>query len=177
MCTVEWWIISTIFRVTTNGIWVHEIPAEAIYMLRGLWVIWQTHGSFLTKLDLGDSFPASKKFFVGVILMSYEGHGVLNHWWHGRFYNKWCVTHYDSYDSIVESSTWWRHQMETFPGLLAFCAGNSPVTGEFPAQRPVMRSFYICFDLRLNKQLSEQSWSWWFDTPSRPLWRHNNVTA
>ena len=38
---------------------------------------------------------------------------------------------------------WWRHQMETFLALLAFCAGNSPVTGEFPAQRPVMRSFDV----------------------------------
>ena len=31
--------------------------------------------------------------------------------------------------------------METFSALLAICAGNSPVTGEFPAQRPVTRSF------------------------------------
>ena len=28
--------------------------------------------------------------------------------------------------------TWWRHQMETFCALLAICAGNSPVTCEFP---------------------------------------------
>ena len=28
------------------------------------------------------------------------------------------------------------------------------------------------FDLRLNKQLSKQSWGWWFETLSRPLWRH-----
>ena len=42
-------------------------------------------------------------------------------------------------------STWWRHQMETFSALLAICAGNSPVTGEFPAQRPVTQSFFfIC---------------------------------
>ena len=27
--------------------------------------------------------------------------------------------------------TWWRHQMETFSALLAICAGNSPVPGEF----------------------------------------------
>ena len=27
---------------------------------------------------------------------------------------------------------WWRHQMEAFSALLAICAGNSPVTGEFP---------------------------------------------
>ena len=41
----------------------------------------------------------------------------------------------------VPTSTWWRHQMETFSASLAICAGNSPVTGEFPAQRPVTRSF------------------------------------
>ena len=54
--------------------------------------------------------------------------------------------------------TWWRHQIETFSALLAICAGNSPVTGEFPAQRPVMRSFGVFFDLRLNQQLIKQ-WS------------------
>ena len=40
--------------------------------------------------------------------------------------------------------------METFSALLAICAGNSPVHGEFPAQRPVTRSFGVFFDLRLN---------------------------
>ena len=69
---------------------------------------------------------------------------------------------------------WWRHQMETFSALLALCAGNSPVTGEFPSQRPVTQSFDVFFDLRLNKRLSKQSWGWWFETPSRSLWRHCN---
>ena len=69
---------------------------------------------------------------------------------------------------------WWRHQMETFSALLALCVGNSPVTGEFPSQRPVTRSLDAFFDLRLNKRLSKQSWSWWFETPSRSLWRHDN---
>ena len=45
--------------------------------------------------------------------------------------------------------------METFSALLAIDAGNSPVSGEFPAQRPVMRSFDVFFDLRLNKRLSK----------------------
>ena len=49
--------------------------------------------------------------------------------------------------------------METFPALLAICAGNSPVLGEFPAQRPVTQSFDVFFDLRLNKRLSKQSWA------------------
>ena len=64
--------------------------------------------------------------------------------------------------------------METFSALLAICAGNSPVPGEFPAQRPVTRSFDDLFDLRLNKRLSKQSWGWWFETLSRSLWRHRN---
>ena len=57
--------------------------------------------------------------------------------------------------------------MEAFSALLAICAGNS--------QRPVTRSFDVFFDLRLNKRLSKQSWGWWFETPSSPLWRHCNL--
>ena len=33
--------------------------------------------------------------------------------------------------------------METFSALLAICAGSSPINGEFPAQRPVTRSFDV----------------------------------
>ena len=39
--------------------------------------------------------------------------------------------------------------METFSALLAICTGNSPVTGELPAQRPETQSFNVFFDLRL----------------------------
>ena len=69
--------------------------------------------------------------------------------------------------------TLWRHQMRTLYTLLALCAGNSSMTGDFPAQSPVTRSF-VFFDLRLNKRLNKQSWDWWFETPQRPLWRHCN---
>ena len=41
--------------------------------------------------------------------------------------------------------------METFSALLAIRASNSPVTGEFPAQRPVTRSVDGFFELRLNE--------------------------
>ena len=71
-------------------------------------------------------------------------------------------------------AAWWRYQMETFSALLAICAGNSPVPGEFITQRPVTQSFDIFFDLRLNKRLSKQSWGWWLETLSRQLWRHRN---
>ena len=65
--------------------------------------------------------------------------------------------------------------METFSALLAICAGNSPVPCEFPAQRPMTRTFDVFFYLRLNKRFSKQSWGWWFETLSRPLWRHCNA--
>ena len=45
--------------------------------------------------------------------------------------------------------------METFSALLTLCVGNSPVTGEIPAQKPVMLSFDVFFDLRLNERLSK----------------------
>ena len=61
--------------------------------------------------------------------------------------------------------------METFSALLAICAGNSPV------KSPVTWSFDVFFDLRLNQRLSKQSWGWWFETLSRPLWRHYNVLS
>ena len=33
---------------------------------------------------------------------------------------------------------------------------------------------WFFFDLRLNNRLSKQSWGWWFETLSGPLWRHCN---
>ena len=55
------------------------------------------------------------------------------------------------------------------------CAGNSPFSCEFPAQKPVTRSFDVFFDLRLIKRLSKHLPGWWFEMLSRPLWRHCNV--
>ena len=63
--------------------------------------------------------------------------------------------------------------METFSALLAICTGNSPITGEFPSEKPVARSFGF-FIGALNKRSSKQSWGWWFETPSCSLWRHCN---
>ena len=53
-------------------------------------------------------------------------------------------------EKCILCNAWWRHQMETISALLALCAGNSPVTGEFPVQMPVTRSFDFFYDLHLN---------------------------
>ena len=56
-----------------------------------------------------------------------------------------------------------------------------PLCGEFTGHQWIPRTkasdaeLWFFFDLRLNKRLSKQSWGWWFETPSRPLWRQSNV--
>ena len=64
---------------------------------------------------------------------------------------------------------------ENISVLMAICARNPPVIGEYPSQRPLTRRFAVFFDLCLNKRLGEQWWGWWFETPLHPLWRHCNV--
>ena len=68
------------------------------------------------------------------------------------------------HDDVIK----WNH----FPRYWPFVQGINWI----PSQRPVTRSFDIFFYLRLNKGLSKQSWVWWFETPSRSLWRHCNDT-
>ena len=52
--------------------------------------------------------------------------------------------------------------------------------GEFTGHRWIPRTKasdaeLLCFsDLCLNKRLSKQSWGWWFETLSRPLWHQCN---
>ena len=64
--------------------------------------------------------------------------------------------------------------MERFSALLAICEGNSPVTSESPHKgqwRGALMFSLICVWIRLSKQ----SWGWWFETLSCPLWRQCNV--
>ena len=52
------------------------------------------------------------------------------------------------HDDVIK----WKH----FPRYWPFVRGIHRSPGEFPSQRPVTRSFDICFDLSLNKRLSKQ---------------------
>ena len=64
----------------------------------------------------------------------------------------------------------WKH----FPFYWPFVRGihrwpvNSP-------HRPVTQSFDVFFGQLLDTRLRKRWWCWWFETPSRPLWRHCNV--
>ena len=44
-----------------------------------------------------------------------------------------------------------------------------------PRRKASDAELWCFFYLRPNKRLSKRSWGWWFETPSRSLWRHCNV--
>ena len=71
--------------------------------------------------------------------------------------------HQLAHDDVIK----WKHFLRYWP----FVRG---IHRSIPAQRPVTRSFDVFFGLRLNKRLSKQSRGWWYETPSRSLWRHCN---
>ena len=71
------------------------------------------------------------------------------------------------HDDVIK----WKH----FPRYWSFVQGihrspvNSPHTGQWRG------ALMLSLNCTLNKRLSKQSWGWWLETPSSPLWRHCNV--
>ena len=74
------------------------------------------------------------------------------------------------------SSSWWRHQMETFFALLALCGGNPPVTHGFPSQKGQWRGALMFSSILAwtNGWANSRYVRRRFETPSRSLWRHCN---
>ena len=142
-------IISLLQLLLNNTkVWLVTAEFNWIKSTQYIWwsnIIWHSYSSIITYVELKCDFHQQK-------------HKCISSNW-------WCIY----------CRSWWHHQMETFSALLALCVRNSQVTGEFPTQRLVTRSFDVFFDLCLNKRLSKQSWGWWFETPSRSLWHHCNV--
>ena len=69
------------------------------------------------------------------------------------------------HDDVIK----WKH----FPRYWPFVRGihRAPVNSPHKGQ---LRGALMFFIYALNKRLSKQSWGWWFETISRPLWRHCN---
>ena len=117
-----------------------------------LWGEFTTWGILCSTLPWNRPQPASNS----------QANAQEDEWYHSMKY--WTVIFttlnglimfcIQSLDQMWFHYTWWRHQMETFSALLAICAGNSPVTGEFPSQRPGTLISFIC---ALNKLLAKQS--------------------
>ena len=142
--------------------------------------IWSKYNNFsFKKMNLKMSLAKCLAFCLGLIM------STVNDWINPCLVNRetyrWLIDRLIavlfftvSHDFHTESSIM-TSSNGNISALLAFYAGNSPVTGEFHTKRPVRRSFDVFFDLRLNKPLNKQSWGWWFETLSHPLWRHCNV--
>ena len=101
--------------------------------------------------------------------------------WHG---NAFCIAGLNAVNTPVNGrqdsqSQIARSMMMSSNGnifrVTGHLCGEFTGPGEFPAQRPVTRSFDVSFDLHPNKRLSKQWWGWWLETPSCPLWRHRNA--
>ena len=101
--------------------------------------------------------------------------GIITYHWQWHIKVKWGFVKYISFRRTY-------HVMMTPSNGNIFrvtgpLCGEFTGPGEFPTQRPVMWGFDVFFDLRLNKRLSKQPWSWWFETPSWSLWRQCNYTT
>ena len=55
--------------------------------------------------------------------------------------------------------------------------GEITVHRWIPLTKASDAELWFFFHLYLNKRLSKQSWGWWFETPSRSLWRHCNEST
>ena len=87
-----------------------------------------------------------------------------------RFYNGTCSCKHGTrttcdHDDVIK----WNLSRVTGPSCGQFTSHRW-----IPPLKPVTQSFDVSFDLRLIKRLSTQSRVWWFETASRPLWRHCN---
>ena len=130
-----------------------------------------TQGSWWLKLNMFDSF---KHFQVILVIVAISVHISLTS---KLFYFK-IATKYAklacTLNKKMRDTARGRHQTQTVSMSLALCEGNPSVTSGFPSQRPVMRSFDVIVDIRLDKRLSKQSRRRWFETSSHSLWRHCN---
>ena len=68
-------------------------------------------------------------------------------------------------------------KLKHFPCYWPFVRGihRSPVNS--PHKGQWRWAFIFSLICALNKRLSNQTWGWWFEKLSRPLWRHCNLMA
>ena len=140
-----------------------------------------SHGS-AKKVNMPATKQTSTKtwsYFLGLVANTIKSQMISSMpvGWH--FICSWALFHTSWADMLrhIVAMCMMTSSNGNISALLTLCAGNSPVTIEFPAQKPVTLSFGVFFDLRPNKRSSKQSWGWWFETPSRPLLRQCDVTG
>ena len=76
---------------------------------------------------------------------------------------------FHNHDDVIK----WKHSPLYWPFMQGIhrSAVNSPHKGQWRG------ALMFSFIYTLNKRLTKQSWGWWFETPSRSLWRYCNDTS
>ena len=152
------------FQITSVSIVCSTVYSGAdqisvpLVFVRGLyrWPVDYIHKELVVR-----KFPFDDVIMEGRFILKTQYHCW---WWPGDGRSEDINTH---------GITWWRHQIEIISVVLAlFLRGiyrsqvNSPHKGQW--RRALMFSLIRA----LNKRFSKQVWGWWFETPSRSLWRH-----
>ena len=120
------------------------------------------------KMRLKVSSAKRRPFCLGCSVLIYA-------WWSSRHGGLGC---HAPMGQKCEAFKSWRHMMTSSNGNIFRVTGL--LCGEFTGHRWIPRTkasdanFDVFFELRLNKQLSKQSWGWWFETPSCSLWHQCN---
>ena len=106
--------------------WHNDIASRRKTAQKGIWNVWS---QFL--------ITSRSHLYSGFRLWSQSDKQTVCRW--NEFKPVWQQTTH-AMTGKDHGSAFWVHD-ERISALLAICAGKSPVTGEFPAQRPVTRSF------------------------------------
>ena len=135
--TVYW---SMILNLSWNSVWTvslaiklqaarkyDDVRYRNLFCVRGL--LWENHRRIAwrngwTRSEFTDHLRrhGAHCYVTVMVFMHLTGHPIVR---------SCCLQDGGSRQWEYQTS-WWRHQMETFSALLALCAGNSPVPGEFP---------------------------------------------
>ena len=133
----------------------------------GMWIMWIENN--LTKIKLYTNM--SILCYAPYVITHFYHHWFRQYWLVNYYGNKWCFFFVNCTCIITfqlnislnffhsRNCIWKCHMMMSsnwniFRVTGPLC-GESPITGEFPFQRPVLRSFDVSFDLCLNKRLSK----------------------
>ena len=70
------------------------------------------------------------------------------------------VSNHQPHDCLLDGLLRRRSRKTSKLRVTGLCAGNSPVTGEFPAQRPVTRKMFPCDDVIMPGEIYQYH-GWW----------------
>ena len=101
------------------------------------------------------NFTGCTVIFVDT-MTSHERHGVSNQQQIDCLHTSLFGLATETSKHCISGPLW----REAVTGIFHSQMASNAVTGEFPAQRPVTRSFDVLFDLRLDRRLSKRSRRW-----------------